>query len=88
VGGETGECLDPIALHENAVGGPSCVLMRSQEGGEKGGAPRLAEFTEFMRTVMPLKLSSQHEQTKHTASVVHDVRPFERDSPLSTPLVN
>src|SRR4029453_18574628 len=26
VGGETGECLDPIALHENAVGGPSCVL--------------------------------------------------------------
>jgi hypothetical protein len=34
VGGKTGECLDPIALHENAVGGASYVLTRSQEGGE------------------------------------------------------
>ena len=47
VGGKTGECFDPIALHENAVGGASCVLARSQEGGEGVGAPSLAEFIEF-----------------------------------------
>ncbi len=27
MGGETGECLDPIALHENAVGGASIVTV-------------------------------------------------------------
>jgi len=30
VGGETGECLDPIALHENAVGGASIVTVTAE----------------------------------------------------------
>ena len=30
MGGETGERLDPIALHENPVGGASCVTVTAE----------------------------------------------------------
>jgi hypothetical protein len=30
MGGKTGECLDPIALHENAAGGASCVTVTAE----------------------------------------------------------
>ena len=56
MGGKTGECLDPIAPHENAVGGASYVLTRSQEAGEGVGAPSLAEFIEFGSLGAPVEL--------------------------------
>jgi len=30
MGGKTGECLDPIALHENAAGGASIVTVTAE----------------------------------------------------------
>ena len=46
----------PLPFHENAMGGASCVLTRSQEGGEGVGALRLAEFIEFGSLGAPVEL--------------------------------